>query len=85
MALLQAGHGVISARSWINTTVGFTLHTFLLVPYFAWRQSHHLHHKSTGSVERDENFVPATRSDLRIPPANKVTKGDYQVGILQLF
>lgn len=75
---IQAGHGGISTNGMINSITGFTLHTFLFVPYFAWRHSHHLHHKSTGSIERDENFVPATRSGLKIKPENEVTKQDYR-------
>ena len=78
MCLSQAGHGVMSSQQWINTSVGFVLHTFLLVPFFAWRHSHHLHHKATGSIERDENFVPATRTDLKLKDATKVTKQDYR-------
>jgi len=74
----EAGHGVLANESWINHTVGFTLHSFLFVPYYAWRHSHHLHHKSTGSVERDENFVPSTRSDLKLRDVQTVTKQDYR-------
>lgn len=73
----ESGHGVLANQQWINNVVGFTLHTFLLVPYFAWRASHHLHHKATGSIERDENFVPATRTDLKLPDAKVVTKQHY--------
>lgn len=69
---------MISSHSWVNHVTGFSLHTFLLVPYYAWRQSHHLHHKSTGSIERDENFVPATRSDLKLRDPENVTKNDYR-------
>ncbi|KAF8321137.1 hypothetical protein DL93DRAFT_2163444 [Clavulina sp. PMI_390] len=72
----EAGHNVLAAHSWVNHVVGFTLHTFLFVPYYAWRASHHLHHKSTGSIERDENFVPATRSELKLPTADKITKNE---------
>ncbi|KAF5335826.1 hypothetical protein D9611_009655 [Ephemerocybe angulata] len=73
----EAGHGTLSSISWINHVVGFTLHTFLLVPYYAWRSSHHSHHKATQSLERDENYLPKTRSDYRIPAEHIAHPSDY--------
>ncbi|THU99412.1 hypothetical protein K435DRAFT_751838 [Dendrothele bispora CBS 962.96] len=73
----EAGHGNISSIGWVNDTVGFILHTFLLTPYFSWRFSHSMHHKSTASVERDENHVPRTRSDYGLPDVNVARAKDY--------
>ncbi|KAJ7595185.1 delta-12 fatty acid desaturase [Mycena floridula] len=73
----EAGHGSLSPYSWFNHAVGFSMHTFILVPYYAWRSSHHAHHKATMSVERDENFVPRTRSDYGLPSESKATPADY--------
>ncbi|TFK21587.1 delta-12 fatty acid desaturase [Coprinopsis marcescibilis] len=73
----EAGHGSLSPHSWVNNVIGFTLHTFILVPYYAWRSTHHAHHKATMSVERDENFVPRTRSDYGLPPAQVAHVSDY--------
>ncbi|KAG6875818.1 hypothetical protein C0993_007274 [Termitomyces sp. T159_Od127] len=73
----EAGHGSLSNHSWFNHFVGYTLHTFILVPYYAWRSSHHAHHKATMSVERDENFVPRTRSEYGLPPENIAKINDY--------
>ncbi len=42
------------------------MHTSLLTPYFSWRVSHHRHHSNHASMERDETYVPKTRSDLGI-------------------
>ncbi|KAG6887661.1 hypothetical protein C0995_013686 [Termitomyces sp. Mi166 len=66
----EAGHGSLSNYSWFN-------HLFILVPYYAWRSSHHAHHKATMSVERDENFVPRTRSEYGLPPENIAKINDY--------
>ena len=33
--------------------------------------------KATGSIERDENYVPRTRSDYGLPPESKATPLDY--------
>ncbi|KAF6143822.1 hypothetical protein GIB67_016743 [Kingdonia uniflora] len=38
--------------------------TALLVPYFSWKYSHRRHHSNTGSMERDEVFVPKPRSQV---------------------
>ncbi|KAF7762132.1 hypothetical protein Agabi119p4_8725 [Agaricus bisporus var. burnettii] len=74
----EAGHGTLSNYSWVNTVFGFILHTFLLMPYFSWRSTHHAHHKATMSVEREENFVPRTRSDYKLPPQPKARTTDYE-------
>lgn len=54
------------------------LHTVILVPYYAWRSTHHAHHKATGSIERDENFVPRTRVDYHLPAEDSATHADYK-------
>ncbi|KAK6978221.1 delta-12 fatty acid desaturase [Favolaschia claudopus] len=64
----EAGHGTISDSSLLNNTLGYILHTVLLTPYFAWRSTHRAHHKAVGSMERDENYVPALRSGLSLRP-----------------
>ncbi|KAF8067655.1 fatty acid desaturase-domain-containing protein [Lyophyllum atratum] len=73
----DAGHGTLFESSKVNNTVGFILHTWLLIPYYAWRSTHHAHHKATASMERDENYVPYTRSEYNLPDEKKATKFDY--------
>ncbi|KAF4582463.1 hypothetical protein EYR38_002588 [Pleurotus pulmonarius] len=73
----DAGHGTLFNSSILNNVVGFILHTALLIPYFAWRSTHHAHHKATSSIERDENYVPYTRSDYKLPPKEQAHKFDY--------
>ncbi|KAK7693167.1 hypothetical protein QCA50_002733 [Cerrena zonata] len=73
----EAGHGNLSEYYEANYTIGFVLHSFLLVPHFAWRYTHYMHHKFTNSLERDENFVPPTRSELKLPEESKATPMDY--------
>ncbi|KAF9511437.1 hypothetical protein BS47DRAFT_1318887 [Hydnum rufescens UP504] len=74
----DAGHGSLSDYKQVNHTVGFIAHTFILTPYYSWRQSHRLHHKSTASMERDENYVPKTRSRLGMAPESVMRRHDYQ-------
>ncbi|KAL1408267.1 hypothetical protein Q8F55_005073 [Vanrija albida] len=63
----ECGHQAYSTSKTINNTVGWFVHSFLLVPYHAWRISHGRHHASTGSLTRDEVFVPRTRSEIGLP------------------
>ncbi|KDP44415.1 hypothetical protein JCGZ_19430 [Jatropha curcas] len=61
----ECGHHAFSDYQWVDDTVGLILHSSLLVPYFSWKISHRRHHSNTGSIERDEVFVPKFKS--RIP------------------
>jgi omega-6 fatty acid desaturase (delta-12 desaturase) len=58
----ECGHQAFSPSKTVNNTVGWVLHSALLVPYHSWRISHGNHHKNTCSVENDEVFVAPTRS-----------------------
>lgn len=40
--------------------------------------SYHPSDKTTGSMERDENYVPKTRSELGLKPASQMKRTDYQ-------
>lgn len=59
----ECGHQAFSTYKWLNDTVGFIVHSSLLVPYFSWKISHGKHHKATGHMQRDMVFVPKTRAD----------------------
>ncbi|KAF9517924.1 hypothetical protein BS47DRAFT_1427279 [Hydnum rufescens UP504] len=63
----EAGHGAFSANRTVCDIVGFITHTLMWTPYFSWRISHHRHHSNHASMEKDEVYVPKTRSDLGIP------------------
>ena len=43
--------------------MGLVLHSALMVPYFSWKHSHRRHHSNTGSVAKDEVFVPPVEAD----------------------
>jgi len=57
----ECGHQAFSSSKTVNNAVGWVLHSFVLVPYHAWRISHGRHHAATGHLTRDEVFVPKTR------------------------
>ncbi|GMI65747.1 fatty acid desaturase 2 [Hibiscus trionum] len=61
----ECGHHAFSNYQWVDDTVGLILHSSLLVPYFSWKYSHRRHHSNTGSLERDEVFVPRKRSSIK--------------------
>ncbi|KAI0319483.1 fatty acid desaturase-domain-containing protein [Amylostereum chailletii] len=63
----ECGHGAFSASRRVCDVVGFVTHTALWTPYFSWRIFHHRHHQNHASMEKDEVYVPKTRSDLGIP------------------
>ncbi|KAL0034483.1 hypothetical protein WJX79_004982 [Trebouxia sp. C0005] len=54
----ECGHQAFSKWQVVNDAVGLTLHSCLLVPYYSWKHSHRRHHSNTGSMEKDEVFVP---------------------------
>lgn len=74
----DAGHGTLYDNVVLNNIIGFILHSYLFVPYFAWRATHHTHHKATSSIERDENYVPYPRSTFPgLPDQKTATAADY--------
>ncbi|KAI8612552.1 delta-12 fatty acid desaturase [Chytriomyces sp. MP71] len=58
----ECGHGGFSAHRTLNHAVGWVLHSALLVPYFSWKITHGMHHKNCGHMDKDQVFVPITRS-----------------------
>jgi omega-6 fatty acid desaturase (delta-12 desaturase) len=60
----ECGHHAFSDYSLLDDMVGLVLHSWLLVPYFSWKYSHRRHHSNTGSMERDEVFVPKQKEAL---------------------
>ncbi|KAL8103672.1 hypothetical protein AgCh_028029 [Apium graveolens] len=61
----ECGHQAFSDFHWLNDTLGFVLHSLLLVPYFSWKISHRRHHANTNSLDRDENHVPRFKNTIR--------------------
>ncbi|RWW51430.1 hypothetical protein BHE74_00042225 [Ensete ventricosum] len=61
----ECGHHAFSDYSLLDDVVGLVLHSALLVPYFSWKYSHRRHHSNTGSMDRDEVFVPKPKSAMR--------------------
>jgi fatty acid desaturase len=54
----ECGHRGFSDNTVICDTVGWVLHSFLLVPYFSWQYSHGKHHAKTNSLMDGETHNP---------------------------
>jgi fatty acid desaturase len=54
----ECGHDSFSANGTVNATVGWFLHSMLLVPFFSWKFSHSRHHRYANHMEKDTVFVP---------------------------
>ncbi|MCO5596201.1 hypothetical protein L7F22_050261 [Adiantum nelumboides] len=74
----ECGHQAFSASKTINNTVGWFLHSALLVPYHSWRISHARHHAATGHMTRDEVFVPRTRQQKGLLPLRPSSASDAE-------
>ncbi|KAJ7164341.1 fatty acid desaturase-domain-containing protein [Mycena filopes] len=73
----SAGHDALSPYPLINAALGLILHTFVLTPFYSWRSTHRAHHKATNHLDRDETYLPPTRSDLHLPALGVATPTDY--------
>ncbi|KAJ7627969.1 fatty acid desaturase-domain-containing protein [Mycena polygramma] len=71
------GHDALSQYHFVNAALGLVLHTFVLTPFYAWRSTHRAHHKATNHIERDETYLPPTRSDFHLPAPEDAAPADY--------
>jgi omega-6 fatty acid desaturase / acyl-lipid omega-6 desaturase (Delta-12 desaturase) len=60
----ECGHQAFSQSRILNDSVGWVLHSCLLVPYFSWQITHAKHHKATCHMSKDVVLVPKTLSVL---------------------
>lgn len=60
----ECGHQAFSESQAVNDGVGLVVHSCLLVPYYSWKHSHRRHHSNTGSLAKDEVFVPPFRPEV---------------------
>ena len=54
----ECGHRAFSKHNLLQDTIGYCLHSILLVPYFAWQRSHSIHHARTNNLDSGETHVP---------------------------
>merc|ERR1712176_478815 len=83
----ECGHDAFSDNKTLQDTVGYVLHSALLVPYFSWQRSHAVHHSRTNHMEEGETHVPF-KSDSAKGQANYALKeaiGEDAFTIVNLF
>ncbi len=54
----ECGHDAFCDNKKLQNTIGFVLHSALLVPYFSWQRSHAIHHAKTNHLVDGETHVP---------------------------
>eukprot|EP00669_Euglena_mutabilis_P014713 TRINITY_DN989_c0_g1_i1.p1 TRINITY_DN989_c0_g1~~TRINITY_DN989_c0_g1_i1.p1 ORF type:complete len:546 (-),score=152.35 TRINITY_DN989_c0_g1_i1:549-2186(-) len=59
----ECGHNAFSDNTFLQDTVGYLIHSTLLVPYFSWQRSHAVHHANTNHMEVGETHVPRLADD----------------------
>lgn len=59
----ECGHSAFSLSKTVNNTVGWTVHSFLLTPYFSWKSSHARHHIYCANMDKDMVYVPLRRKE----------------------
>lgn len=61
----ECGHRAFAKTTKVQDTVGFVLHSLLLVPYFSWQRSHAIHHGKTNHLIDGETHVPKRNTTKR--------------------
>jgi fatty acid desaturase len=59
----ECGHGAFSKNKVLQDTVGYVIHSIMLVPYYSWQRSHAVHHQYTNHMELGETHVPEASGD----------------------
>lgn len=81
----ECGHGAFGRTKLQNDSIGFIVHSMLLVPYFSWQYSHNKHHKYTNHLIRGETHVPNTKKGAAIILRIKRVLGDDTFAIISVF
>lgn len=83
----ECGHNAFHPNRRLEASIGFVLHSLLLVPYFSWARSHAVHHAHCNHLEAGETHVPPrveSRSG-QITESLKQYLGPVLFGNLALF
>jgi omega-6 fatty acid desaturase (delta-12 desaturase) len=72
----ECGHQALFRCKGTNDTLGFMLHSLVLVPYFSWKYTHARHHMYTNHMERDTAFVPRRSGEPNF--ASRIWEADHE-------
>ncbi|EGR27598.1 hypothetical protein IMG5_193510 [Ichthyophthirius multifiliis] len=83
----ECGHNAFSEHKWANDILGYIIHTALLVPYFSWQWSHHVHHSKCNHLTEGETHVPRVKGDKCLEWRKKLKEiiGVESFSILQII
>lgn len=83
----ECGHNAFHPNRQLERTIGFVLHSLLLVPYFSWARSHAVHHAHCNHLEQGETHVPPREESRsgRITEDLRHRLGPCAFGWLSLF
>ena len=83
----ECGHNAFHPNRRLESTVGFLLHSLLLVPYHSWARSHAVHHAHCNHLEEGETHVPPRAESLsgRATEALRQRLGRRLFGAFSLF
>ena len=89
----ECGHGAFSKNKILETSIGYLLHSLLLVPYFSWQRSHSVHHRYTNHITNGETHVPLVINGNGVSEkiggekeiAFSRKQGKVKYGLIQLF
>ena len=73
----ECGHRAFWRGTRVQDSIGFVLHSALLVPYFSWQRSHALHHAKTNHLSEGETHVPRAEGTKR---ANRLMSARRRLG-----
>jgi omega-6 fatty acid desaturase (delta-12 desaturase) len=71
----ECGHNTLFKKRFVNTVVGHVASVFCLIPYFAWRNIHLLHHRWVGVIDKD----PTQRDLLKLLHAGQALTGLFRL------
>lgn len=57
----ECGHHAFCTSNFVNDTIGFILHSLLLVPFFSWQYTHGRHHKNNNHLLDNETHLPTIK------------------------
>ncbi|MDM7938666.1 MAG: fatty acid desaturase [Cyanobium sp. CZS 48M] len=71
----ECGHQAFHPNRRVEATVGFVLHSLLLVPYFSWQRSHAVHHANCNHLEGGETHVPPRAGSASAQAVQRLVSG----------
>ena len=83
----ECGHRAFCRGTKLQDSIGFVLHSAMLVPYFSWQRSHAVHHAKTNHLTEGETHVPKALGTARASRAQRAGTllGRRTLGVATLF